>query len=67
MKILFIANPHLDLYKDIEAELQKQGHEVVTIADKILKIDPFYKSGNFLFLKKYCFLSLMYIPHFGSE
>lgn len=39
MKILFIANPHLDLYKDIEAELQKQGHEVVTIADKILKID----------------------------
>ena len=39
MKILFIANPHLDLYKDIEAELQKQGHEVVTITDKILKIE----------------------------
>lgn len=55
MKILFIANPHLDLYKDIEAELQKQGHEVMTIADKILKIDPFYKSGNFLFLKKILF------------
>ena len=36
MKILFLTQTYLNLYKPIETELIKQGHEVYTIADKIL-------------------------------
>lgn len=38
MKILFIANNYLNLYKEIEKELIHQGHNVITI------IDPNYGS-----------------------
>lgn len=48
MKILFLTQTYLNLYKPIETELIKQGHEVYTIADKILSFDHYY-SCNFFF------------------
>ncbi len=55
MRILFIANPCQNLYKDIESEMVLQGHEVVTIVDKQFKYDPNIKSSRF---KYYLFYPL---------
>ena len=41
MRILFIAPVIQDMYKDIEAEMVRQGHEVVVIRDQILRADPY--------------------------
>lgn len=55
MRILFIANSYLNLYKPIEDELKRRGHVVHTIFDRGFKFDPFYhtklssiKSNRFL-------------------
>lgn len=42
MRILFLANPVSGLYKDIEEELIRQGHDVVTVIDKFIRFDPFF-------------------------
>lgn len=52
MRILFIANTHLNLYKDIESELIRCGHEVVVIKDKLLRFDPFFSKARFRVIKK---------------
>lgn len=39
MKILFLAYRSFDVYKPIEKELIRQGHEVHTIIDKVLPYD----------------------------
>ena len=41
MRILFIAPGIQDMYKDIEAEMVRQGHEVVVIRDQSLRADPY--------------------------
>ena len=61
MRILFIANSHLNLYKDIEEELLRQGHQVITVEDKMFKTDPFYRMGDFAILKKGLFK--VFNPH----
>lgn len=33
MKILFLAFPHADLYKEIVNEMERKGHEVIVILD----------------------------------
>lgn len=44
MKIMFIANPVAGLYKDIESEMIKEGHQVTTLIDVIQKFDPAVKN-----------------------
>lgn len=44
MKILFIANPVANLYKEIEAEMILQGHEVKTLINQNLRFDPAEKN-----------------------
>lgn len=39
MKILFIAFPYMNLYKDIIKEMEKQGHRVTFFEDKSIKGD----------------------------
>lgn len=54
MKILFIANPAAGLYKEIEEEMIRAGHDVTTIMDRLFKYDPASKVGiSFPVLKKY--------------
>lgn len=40
MRILFVANPHMKLYKEIQSEMERQGHIVTCIEDKISSWDP---------------------------
>ncbi len=47
MKILFIANPHLNLYQDIKQELKRQGHKVSVFKDTFVKGDPYLVSVRF--------------------
>lgn len=55
MRILFLAPTYLDLYKPIETEMIRQGHDVVYIEDKQLRTDCYYKGYNRI--KKFCFKS----------
>lgn len=55
MKILFIAYPYLNLYKEIEAELERQGHQVTYIEDKFLRFDPFLLKDPYSSVKKIVF------------
>ena len=48
MRILFIAPGIQDMYKDIESEMTRQGHDVVVIQDKILRADPFLVGSSLL-------------------
>lgn len=58
MKILFIANPYLKLYREIESEFQKQGHQVVTILDVRLKFDPYWGWIKLFFLRELFFVRI---------
>lgn len=48
MKILFIANTHMNIYKEIEEEIINQGHIVITIEDKLIKGDPYFINKSFI-------------------
>lgn len=53
MRILFIANHAAGLYKEIEAELLRKGHSVITIKDELFRFDPALKTGvNVPYIKK---------------
>lgn len=45
-KVLLIAPPHMGIYKDIETELKKQGHEVDSMVLENPSNDPFFKANN---------------------
>lgn len=47
-RILFIANPCQNLYKDIETEMLEQGYDVVTLIDKQFKYDPHFRNRGVL-------------------
>lgn len=40
MKVLFVANTHMNLYREIQEEMEKQGHIVTVIEDSISPFDP---------------------------
>lgn len=69
MKILFIANPHLNLYKDIEQEFRNQGHEVTLILDRLLRFDPYCKTANFNKLKELLFVKIydLYVVYWKRQ
>jgi len=46
MKILFLAFPHADLYKEIVKEMERKGHEVIVILDRLLRYDPYHCSSK---------------------
>lgn len=58
MKILFIANPHLNLYKDIEQEFRNQGHEVTLVLDRLLRFDPYNSDAKCRKLKELVFVKI---------
>lgn len=55
MDILFIANTHLGLYKDIIHELERRGERVIFFEDKLHKLDPFFKKNRLRRLKRYVY------------
>lgn len=56
MKILFLAFPHADLYKEIVNEMERKGHEVVVILDKMLRHDPYHGSSKLKAVRKFIFV-----------
>lgn len=56
MKILFLAFPHADLYKEIVNEMERKGHEVVVILDKTLRHDPYHGSSKLKAVRKFIFV-----------
>lgn len=53
MRILFIANPVQNMYKDIEDEMIAQGHQVFIVKDKLFRADPYFAGRKyFRFLKR---------------
>lgn len=56
MKILFLASPHMDLYKEIVNEMERKGHEVIVILDKLLRNDPYLNSSKLKAVKKLIFV-----------
>lgn len=54
MKILFIVHPFLGLYKAIENEMRKQGHEVTVFQTfGQIKLDPYARTNHFPIRQKY--------------
>ena len=56
MKILFLAFPHADLYKEIVKEMERKGHEVIVILDRLLRYDPYHCSSKLKSIKKFIFV-----------
>ena len=61
MKILFIAYSTLDLYKPIEKEMRRQGHEVTSVIYRAgdIKYDPYRMYGRLRWLKKILFARII--------
>lgn len=66
MRVLFIAPRIQDMYKDIEAEMIRQGHEVVVIQDKILRADPHIVRIPFLVPIKKIIWNILSKKHWDS-
>ena len=60
MKILFITYTSLDLYKPVEEEMRRQGHNVTTVLYNAndIKYDPYKMDGSFKKIKKFFFVDL---------
>ena len=60
MKILFIAYTTLDLYKPIESEMRRQGHDVTTVLYRAndIKHDPYKIGGRLRRMKKFLFIDI---------
>ena len=58
MRILFITRPYLNLYKEIEAEMIRQGHSVTTVLYNYVRYDPYFTISNFKRIKKFIFINL---------
>ena len=56
MKILFLAFPHADLYKEIVKEMERKGHEVIVILDRLLRYDPYHCLSKLKAVKKFIFV-----------
>lgn len=56
MKILFLAFPHADLYKEIVNEMERKGHEVIVILDRLLRYDPYHCLSKLKAVKKFVFV-----------
>ena len=56
MKILFLAFPHADLYKEIVNEMERKGHDVVVFLDKALRYDPYHGSSKLKTVRKFIFV-----------
>lgn len=68
MKILFLAFPHADLYKEIVKEMERKGHEVIVILDRLLRYDPYHCSSKLKSIKKLSLLiPIIYITIIGIK
>lgn len=62
MKILFITNGYLNLYKDIVEEMIRQGHEVSTAFYQNISHDPYFVSSHLLSgFRKFLFVRISQI------
>lgn len=62
MRILFITNGYLNLYKDIEEEMIRQGHEVSTALYQNISHDPYFVSPHlFSGLRRIFFVKICHI------
>lgn len=58
MKILFLANSHAGLYKEIVAEMERKGHRVEVIRDKTLRYDPYFGFSRLKSIRRFFFVGI---------
>lgn len=51
-RVLFISPKHMDLYKDIVSEMERQGYTVDFLPEKTFKFDPYNIREENYFIKK---------------